>query len=128
VRASFTTANSGLKHNWITALAPVGEEWFAGTYGAGVQRFDSSGRWSTFLDATGDLEVNPNAMLVTPNYVLAGTLGRGLYVYDRRRERWSPVTRGLPSLNVTALASSGGMIYVGTDNGLIRFPEQQMPF
>ncbi len=128
VRASFTTANSGLKHNWITALAPVGHEWFAGTYGGGLQRFDSSGRWSTFLDVTGDFEVNPNAMLVTPNYVLAGTLGRGLYVYDRKRERWSPVTRGLPSLNVTALATSAGMIYVGTDNGLVRFSEQQMPF
>src|SRR5262249_29254283 len=33
LRASFTTANSGLRHNWITALAPVDNEWFAGTYG-----------------------------------------------------------------------------------------------
>ncbi|MDX1981716.1 MAG: hypothetical protein SFV51_15715, partial [Bryobacteraceae bacterium] len=38
VSASFTTANSALRHNWISALAAVGEEWFAGTYGAGVFR------------------------------------------------------------------------------------------
>ena len=36
VRASYTTANSRLRHNWITALAKVDSEWFAGTYGAGV--------------------------------------------------------------------------------------------
>lgn len=33
VRANYTTANSHLKHNWITALARVGDEWFAGTLG-----------------------------------------------------------------------------------------------
>src|SRR5215813_3026019 len=28
VKASYTTANSPLKHNWITALVRVGDEWF----------------------------------------------------------------------------------------------------
>ncbi len=50
VRASYTTANSGLKHNWITALAPVDDEWFAGTYGAGVLRDDDHGNWEIFAD------------------------------------------------------------------------------
>src|SRR5439155_1383349 len=36
VRASYTTANSSLRHNWITALARTGKDWLAGTYGAGV--------------------------------------------------------------------------------------------
>jgi ligand-binding sensor domain-containing protein len=63
--------------------------------------------------------INPNAMLVTPTKVYAGTLGRGLWIYDRGTERWSAWTAGLPSWNVTALASDGAHIYVGTDNGLV---------
>jgi ligand-binding sensor domain-containing protein len=69
--------------------------------------------------------VNPNAMLVTPRHVLAGTLGEGLYLYDRAGQRWTPMRDGLPSLNVTALTRSGETIYVGTDNGLVRIQEQK---
>jgi ligand-binding sensor domain-containing protein len=124
VRTSFTTANSALKHNWITSIARVGEEWFVGTYGAGVLRLDTAGTWHSFPDATEAFEVNNNAMLVTRKHVYAGTLGRGLYVYDRETYRWTPVRSGLPSLNVTALAAQGGYIYVGTDNGVTRFPDR----
>lgn len=131
VRASYTTANSGLKHNWITAIVavdggPSGVEWFIGTYGGGVVRFDAAGRWEAFPDAAG-FEVNPNAMLVTPEHVLAGTLGNGLYVFDRAHGRWRSITAGLPSANVTALAPAGrGFIYIGTDNGLVRIAEQRL--
>jgi ligand-binding sensor domain-containing protein len=65
-------------------------------------------------------------MLVTARLVLAGTLGDGLYVYDRERARWSVIHEGLPSLNVTALAESKGYIYVGTDNGLVRIQEPRL--
>ncbi len=49
-----------------------------GTYGAGVLGLDASGHFHSFETAFGPIEVNPNAMLVTPPYVLAGTLGQGL--------------------------------------------------
>ena len=75
---------------------------------------------------TGPFEVNPNAMLVTERHVFAGTLGNGLYVYDRASARWSTVTEGLPSENVTALAESDGYLYVGTDNGLVRIQEEKL--
>jgi len=123
VRSSYTTANSGLRANWITAIAQAGPEWFVGTYGAGVLRFDASGRWQTFADLRAPFEVNPNAMLATAHAVYAGSLSSGLYVYDRAAGRWSEVRAGLPSANVTALAARGGYIYVGTDNGLVRFRE-----
>jgi len=123
VRASYTTANSGLKHNWITAIVPAGEDWFAGTYGAGVLRFDSAGAWHTFADLDRPFVVNPNAMLATAQAVYAGSLGDGLYVYDRGSGRWRNIRAGLPSQNVTAFAAHGGYIYAGTDNGLVRFPE-----
>jgi len=126
VTMNFTTATSNLKHNWITAVVPLGSEWMVGTYGAGVLALDRSGHFRTFEIGSGKFEVNPNAMLVTANYVLAGTLGEGLYLYDRQSERWSVIRQGLPSLNVTALTSANGYIYIGTDNGLVRIPEQTL--
>ncbi|HLW78013.1 MAG TPA: hypothetical protein VKU44_00300 [Terriglobia bacterium] len=123
VRANYTTANSRLQHNWITAIVPVGEEWFVGTYGAGILRFDGSEQWDTLTGVSGPFVVNPNAMLVTPAKVYACTLDRGLYVYDRASGRGATLTKGLPSANVQALAASGGYLYVGTDNGLVRMAD-----
>lgn len=124
VLANFTTANSGLRQNWITAIVAVGDDWFVGTYGAGILRLDASGHWQSFADASGPFAVNDNAMLVTAGRVYAGTMGKGLYVYDRESGRWNVVTAGLPSLNVTALALHDGNLYVGTDNGLVHMAEQ----
>jgi ligand-binding sensor domain-containing protein len=124
VLSSYTTANSGLKANWITALAPVGDGWFVGTYGAGILRLGATGRFQTFADLPGAFVVNPNAMLSTAERIYAGTLDRGLYVYDRFLGRWSNVTSNLPSANVTALAVRNGFLYMGTDNGLIKIPER----
>ena len=126
VRMNYTTANSGLKANWITALARVGDEWFVGSYGGGIFRLDATGRCERFTDATESFVVNPNAMLATSQRVYAGTLERGLYVYDRSLGRWSARVVGLPSPNVTALAVHNGYLYIGTDNGLIRIPEQSL--
>jgi ligand-binding sensor domain-containing protein len=126
VQVNYTTATPGLKHNWITAVVPIGGEWMVGTYGAGVLGLDRSGHFHSFETATGPFEINPNAMLVTPTHVFAGTLGNGLYVYERQSERWFGVERGLPSNNVTALALANGYLYVGTDNGLVRVQEQKL--
>jgi len=126
VRVNYTAGASGLKQNWITAVVPVGDEWMVGTYGSGIMGLDRAGHFRSFEKATADLEINPNAMLVTPRYVLAGTLGNGLYVYDREKSRWAAIHEGLPSQNVTAFAQSNGYIYVGTDNGLVRIQEQKL--
>jgi ligand-binding sensor domain-containing protein len=126
VQANYTASTSGLKQNWITAVAVVGDEWMVGTYGSGVMALDRAGHFRSFETATADLEINPNAMLVTEQHVFAGTLGKGLYIYDRKTSRWTVVSEGLPSQNVTALAASKGYIYVGTDNGLVRMQEQKI--
>src|SRR5882762_4848555 len=126
VTANYTTTTSNLKHNWITAVVAVGSEWMVGTYGAGILGLDRSGHFQSFEVGSGQFEVNPNAMLVTSSYVLAGTSGQGLYLYDRQSARWSSIRDGLPSSNVTALAAANGYIYVGTDNGLVRIREQKL--
>jgi ligand-binding sensor domain-containing protein len=120
IHASYTTANSALTHNWITAVVRVDEEWFVGTYGGGLFRLDAKGRWQRFADLTGPIEINPNAMAVTDTHVFAGTLSRGLLAFDRQTQRWGTIESGLPSMNVTALAADGDHLYVGTDNGLVR--------
>jgi ligand-binding sensor domain-containing protein len=126
VMVNYTTTSSNLAHNWISAVVPVGSDWMVGTYGAGILGLDRSGRFHSFEIGSGHFEVNPNAMLVAKDYVIAGTLGEGLYFYDRQSSRWSVIREGLPSLNVTALATANGFIYVGTDNGLVRIPEQKL--
>ena len=123
VRTNYTTANSHLKHNWITALARMGDDWFAGTYGAGVLRLDASGEWHSFPELNGGLVVNPNAMVASGGQLYAGSLDRGLFVFDRASGRWTHMVAGLPSRNVTALAAGNGYVYVGTDNGLVRIAE-----
>jgi hypothetical protein len=124
VQANYSTSNSVLTHNWVTAVARVGDEWFVGTYGGGLYHFDRRGSWRTFEDVSRAIEVNPNAMAVTGTHVFAGTLSQGLLVFDRRLQRWRPFSSGLPSMNVTALAVDGGVVYIGTDNGIVRVGEQ----
>jgi len=126
VKVNYTAGSSDLKQNWITAVVPVGDEWLIGTYGSGIVGLNRAGHFRAFEKATAEMEINPNAMLVTPQHVFAGTLGKGLYVYDREKQRWTVLTSGLPSLNVTALAESDGYIYVGTDNGLVRIQERKL--
>jgi ligand-binding sensor domain-containing protein len=120
IHASYTTANSALTHNWITAVARVDDEWFVGTYGGGLFRLDAKGHWQSFPDLPGAIEINPNAMAVTRTHVFAGTLTSGLLAFDRHAQRWTTIESGLPSMNVTALATDRDHLYVGTDNGLVR--------
>lgn len=123
VKANFTAGNSGLKQNWITAIVRVGDEWMVGTYGSGVMALGQDGRFHPYETATAPVDINPNAMLATKDHVFAGTLGHGVYVYDRARQRWGILKDGLPSGNATAFAEGNGYIYVGTDNGLVRIRE-----
>jgi ligand-binding sensor domain-containing protein len=126
VRRNLTTATSGLKHNWITGLVAVGNEWLVGTYGAGVLRLAADGS-VTPTDATrSGVVVNPAAMVADGRLVLAGTLGQGLMVGDATGTRWKTVVAGLPSLNVTALAIRNGVVYVGTENGLVKISEDKL--
>ena len=131
VERNLTVANSTLKHNWITALLPMPDNSvLVGTYGAGLETLDSQGRFAPVELPSGtprDLVINPNALYATSSHIYAGTLGNGMLVYSISTGRWSTVTTGLPSLNVTAFAARSGEIYIGTENGLVRIPEANLP-
>ncbi len=126
VRRNLNTGNSGMKANWTTALAPAGFDWMAGTYGAGVVRIAPDGTVSLTDASTQGTVVNPGAMASDGHVVLAGTLGGGLLVGDENGIRWKTITAGLPSRNVTALAIHNGIVYVGTDNGLVKIAENKL--
>jgi ligand-binding sensor domain-containing protein len=129
VTRNLTVSNSGLKHNWVTAIVPLDgsdakDAWMVGTYGAGVMLLDGNGHFTAMDGATRDMVVNPNAMLATDAHIFAGTLGNGLWVWSRATGRWRQMTAGLPSENVTALTEHAGQVYVGTENGLVRIAER----
>ena len=125
VQASFTTANSGLRQNWITASAIAGDDIYLGTYGSGVIHMDSNFEVQPFREFVGTrVEINQNAMLVTKHGLYAGTAGQGLAFLPAGQQRWHFWLAGLPSANVTALAAGDGNLYIATDNGLVRIPEQ----
>jgi len=63
--------NSGLKQNWITAIARVGDEWMIGTYGRWRMGLDSAGE-SPIREGQAPGRGDPNAMLVTKEHVFAG--------------------------------------------------------
>jgi outer membrane protein assembly factor BamB len=131
VEANYTTANSALRQNWITASAEFGGDLYLGTYGSGVVRLTARGGLTGFREfgpAQGRVEVNPNAMLATAGALYVGTAGRGLAVLRNGSERWVFLTEGLPSLNITALAAKDGALYVGTDNGLVRMADARSRF
>jgi len=89
-------------------------------------RMDAEGNISPTEAAQLGTVVNPGAMIATGREVLAGTLGKGLLVGDVTGTRWKMVTAGLPSLNVTALAVHNGVVYLGTDNGLLKIAADRL--
>jgi ligand-binding sensor domain-containing protein len=104
----------------------VGNDSLVGTYGAGILRLGADGSvTSTDATHTGVI-INSTAMVADGRIVLAGTLGQGLMVGDSTGTRWRTITAGLPSLNVTALTIHEGVIYVGTENGMVKISEDKL--
>jgi ligand-binding sensor domain-containing protein len=120
VTESWTQMDSGLKRNWVNALLTIDRQLFVGTYGSGIQIKTENGEWRDFPTLPEDLEINPNALYYDGMYLFCGTLDRGFYVFDTKKNFWKQITRGLPSLNVTAFSSDEHFLYIGTDRGLLQ--------
>ena len=122
VRVSYTTSNSPLRHNWITAIASSGTDTFVGTYGAGVIQLAADGTWKSFSDSPvsdGNQSGSDGGHTISR---VCWDMGKGLLMYDRSDHRWHTITTGLPSLNVTAVHMANGRVFAGTDNGVVRLP------
>jgi ligand-binding sensor domain-containing protein len=124
IARNISAANSGLKTNWITAItADPNGSWTVGTYGGGVVEVNRDG---TAHALTPQFVVNPNAMLRTQTHLYVGSLNNGLWIENLSTGRWTNISDGLPSENVTALAAREGSLYIGTANGLVKTSEEKL--
>jgi ligand-binding sensor domain-containing protein len=123
---TYKTSNSRLSHDWVSATAESDGTLFVGTNGGGVDALLPTGEWINFAEELGGFEVNQNAMHTDGERVYVGTSDRGLLVYNTRDRRWTRVSAGLASQNVTAITSDNEFVYVGTLNGLVRIEKRVM--
>ena len=121
---TYKTSNSRLSHDWVTALAEAEGTLYVGTNGGGVDALLPTGEWVNFADELGKFEVNQNAMHYDGERLYVGTSDRGLLVYNTRDRRWTRISAGLASQNVTAITSDDRFVYVGTLNGLVRIEKR----
>jgi ligand-binding sensor domain-containing protein len=121
---TYKTSNSGLAHDWVTALAEAGGTLYIGTNGGGVEALLPTGEWVNFADEIGKFEVNQNAMHFDGERLFVGTSDRGFLVYNTRARRWTRISAGLASQSVTAITSDDRFLYVGTSNGLVRIEKR----
>src|SRR6185369_5594224 len=117
---TYKTSNSRVSHDWITALAEAEGTLYVGTNGGGVDALLPTGEWVNFAGELGKFEVNKNAMHYDGDRLYVGTSDRGLLVYNTRDRRWTRISAGLASQNVTAITSVDRFVYIGTLNGLVR--------
>jgi ligand-binding sensor domain-containing protein len=113
----FSQLNGALPDSWVTAVLPVGETLWVGTYDAGLVALTAEGK-ARMLHS--DAWVNPNALAGTNGLVAMGTMEDGLHLYDRASGAWRRLSRedGLPSNDVTAILSDGDTLWVGTRGGV----------
>ena len=121
---TYKTSNSRLSHDWVTALAEADGTLYVGTNGGGVDALLPTGEWLNFADELGKFEVNQNSMHFDGERLYVGTSDRGLLVYNTRDRRWTRISAGLASQNVTAITSDNQFVYVGTMNGLVRIEKR----
>jgi ligand-binding sensor domain-containing protein len=121
---TYKTSNSRLSHDWVSALASVNGVLFVGTNGGGVDQLLPTGEWINLSDELGRFEVNQNAMHFDGDRLYVGTTDRGILVYNTRERRWTRVSSGLSSQNVTAIVSDERFVYAGSINGLVRIEKR----
>lgn len=119
VTAQITPENSELPIHWITALADFEGSLLIGTYGGGLSLRNADGSWQEMPPMLKNLEINPNAILLEDDLLLAGTLDRGIALLRRAEAQWEPYSEGLSSLNVTAFAADERRIFIGSDSGIV---------
>ena len=83
-----------------------------------------TGEWRPFLETEG-LKVNAGCLVEAGGRIYAGTDGTGLFRLSRDGTRFERLKLSLPSQRVTALLEMGGFLYIGTDEGLTRWPVER---
>ncbi len=115
---SWTAIDSGLglATTDLRALAVLGTNLFAGTYGDGVFRSTNNGtRWVAANNGLTNHFVY--ALASSGSSLFAGTED-GVFLSSDDGTTWTDVDTGLTNHHVYALASSGSSLFAGTEDGL----------
>jgi len=130
VRWRVASGEGKLPHPWVTAILPLQGSVLVGTYGGGLARrvgaMSDPGEWRPFPETEG-LKINPGCLVhvVANNRIYAGTDGTGLFRLSVDGTRFERLKLSLPSQRVTALFERDGFLYIGTDEGLTRWPVER---
>jgi len=128
VRWRVASGEGRLPHPWVTAILETKGGVLIGTYGGGltrrVGRMSDNGEWKPFPETAG-LKVNTGCLVAVNGRVYAGTDGTGLFRLSRDGTRFERLKLSLPSQRVTALLEMDGFLYIGTDEGLTRWPVER---
>jgi ligand-binding sensor domain-containing protein len=125
---SINSTNSGLSHNWVSALLNFKNLLYIGTYGGGIFVLDRDNKVASLRGFVKPCEVNFNAMCTDGSRIYAGTLTHGVVIIDPANKSAVTITRGLPSLNVTAIDCDDTYLYAGTENGMTRILKECLIF
>ena len=121
----FTAANSGLLSQDVRAVAPVTEDsaWFGTASGASLFQAPN---WTNFTEADGLAGSDIHALAIdSQNRVWIGSR-TGLSIWTGSAFFNLTTDNGLPSNAITALLSAGDLVWIGTDEGLLRFQDNQL--
>jgi hypothetical protein len=130
VRWRVASGEGKLPHPWVTAILPLEGSVLVGTYGGGLTRrtgaMSDPGEWRPFSETEG-LKINAGCLIAlrANGRVYAGTDGAGLFRLSVDGTRFERLKLSLPSPRVTALLEKDGFLYIGTDEGLTRWPVER---
>jgi ligand-binding sensor domain-containing protein len=84
------------------------------------------GEWKPFPETAG-LKINTGCLVIAKSNgrIYAGTDGTGLFRLSLDGSRFERLTLSLPSQRITALLERDGFLYIGTDEGLTRWPVER---
>jgi hypothetical protein len=129
-----TGGEGKLPHPWVTSLLANEDALLVGTWGGGLARrvagrgearapLRDAAAWAPFAETEG-LAVSPGALVSIGGRAWAGTDAHGLWRQTADGARFERVDVPLPSSRVSALLAEPGVLWVGTDEGLVRLPLQ----
>jgi ligand-binding sensor domain-containing protein len=113
----YSMATGHLDEDWVTALAPDGEDLWVGTYGKGVTRLHREGKDRFTPTHLGGGPVNVAGLLREGRMLYAATMA-GLKQRAVDGSEWTPVADAAPGLDTTAIIRNGPELWVASRRGL----------
>jgi hypothetical protein len=110
---SWNVKNTGLTHTYVTSLAVIGANLFAGTGGGVFLSTDNGTSWNAVNNGLTGNALNIRSFAVSDTNLFVGTYG-GVFLSTNNGTNWTAVNSGLTSTNVKTLAIFGTNLFAGT--------------